>query len=237
MRLRTVFLAAASAVTSLGLSAFGGTLKTADSFGSGNGGEFKVTSFTGGAALPSGPGVLESGSMFQTFCIETNEFLSHGTTYHWQLNTQAVNGGSGGGNPDPLDARTAYLFTKFWNGTLLDAANNSYLSANRVANANALQEAIWHLENETVTTNSQALAWVNEAGEATTLGADNQITWSGIGQVRVLNLWTNSNFTGNAQDLLVLVPTPTASLAGMSLLAGMGVLGYVKRRRNNADIV
>lgn len=35
----------------------------------------------------------------------------------------------------------------------------------------------------------------------------------------------------------VLVPTPQAAMAGMSLLAGLGVVGYVKRRRQNAELV
>jgi hypothetical protein len=111
-----------SACGLLGETSLAGTLKTADSYGYNTlgGGEFKVTSFTGGSYSPLGPNVPDvrnTPAKFQTFCVEFNEHLQHGVTYFWDLNTGAVAGGPGGGQNlstwygghgtgDPLDPKT-----------------------------------------------------------------------------------------------------------------------------------
>ena len=80
----------------------------------------------------SGPSVLDSGSKFQTFCVEYSEHISFGAQFNWTLNTGAVAGGvSGGGQTlsdyyggtgigDRLDPMTAYVFTAFSTGVLSD---------------------------------------------------------------------------------------------------------------------
>ena len=200
--------------------AAGDTIKLTDSYGSTGGGEFIGTILSGAAAPGS----------FITFCVEKNEFFTPGQTLQVQaVSTAAVNGGAGGGNPDPLDARTAYLFTQFSLGTL---SNYSYDNATaRVSSANSLQKAIWYLEQEISlpSSDTQAQSWINEATNKVSSGE-----WSGIGDVRVLNLYRWDSATHSyslpAQDQLYVIPIPEPETYAM-LLAGLGLLGFAMRRR------
>jgi uncharacterized protein YcgI (DUF1989 family) len=76
---------------------------------------------------------------------------------------------------------------------------------------------------------AQAQAWINEADNAI---GDND--WSGIGNVRVLNLYKDADFQHRAQDQLYIEsPVPEPETYAM-LLAGLGLIGFVaKRRRRN----
>ena len=56
--------------------------------------------------------------------------------------------------------------------------------AGRIASAEALQNAIWWIEGEGGSNAGQAGLWITEAQDAIDLG-----DWSGIGNVRVLNMW------------------------------------------------
>jgi hypothetical protein len=140
-----------------------------------------------------------SGSYFQTFCVEHDEFVTPGTTYNFNVSTAADNGGVNTNSGDPLGCRTAYLYTQFWNGTLSDY--DYELGSGRAASATALQQAIWYLENEVSysSLNSQARAWVDEATDAVSAGG----SWydqygTGIGNVRVMNMYTASADPGPA---------------------------------------
>ena len=134
--------------------------------GSGFGGEFSVTNFSGIVIPASGPGVNIGGGVFQTFCVETEDVI-FGDLYSWTLNTEVVFGGFGGGSPDPLSPQTAYLFTQFWNGTL---SNYNYtIGPGRVDSAFALQLALWELEDDRFPNDpwpSQSQAWLDEANTA-----------------------------------------------------------------------
>lgn len=205
---------------------------TAWQFQSGSGGEFNATVI----ALPQSG--LHLGKNWQTFCLEKDETVSTPTgTYYAVINTAAVTGGVGGvagGNPlypdagpdqgDPLSAQTAYLYTQFANGTLSNYAFAG-TQAQRKTSAAALQNAIWYLEGEIGSVSGQALTWVNAANAAVNSGA-----WTGLGQVRVLNLYANyvnGQVSGQRQDVLVLVPAPAAA---MLAFVGLGLVGWVKRR-------
>jgi hypothetical protein len=204
-------------------------------------GEFAVTSFTGATSVAMGPGVGVSGSLFQTFCLESNENISTGTTYNWSaLSTASVNGGYSGGNPDPLDAKTAYLYHQFITGSL--SGYNYAQGGGRVASATSLQLAIWQIEGEiqpgALTTaynsNLQAQAWVAAAASAVASGQ-----WTGIGDVRVINPTASNG--DNAQSMLVEtiqvvtpVPLPRAALLGVGLMAGLGGVGALRRRNRQA---
>jgi hypothetical protein len=148
------------------------------------------------------------GEVFQTYCIEDNEFISPGATYFAQVNTGAINGGVAGGvgNFDPLDTKSAYLYAKH-RGDL--------------TKQDGLQHAIWFIEEEIATLPAgDATAYFDEANAP---GA----TDGSLYGVSVLNLWTNPNFTGNAQDVLYKpVPEPGTLMLGVAM-----VLGIVVRRK------
>jgi hypothetical protein len=190
--------------------------------GSSSGGPFEV--FVTG--LPAaGLGQHGAGaSNYLTFCVEKNETIQQGQTYDATVNTAAVNGGAGGGNPDPLDYRTAYLYTAFIKGTLstdlVAFDSGSAFSYGTASHGTALQSAIWKIEQEvtgSVSTLAQRLLDLAAAKVAGDWG-------STIGNVRVLNLTKNGH---KHQDQLIIIPLPTA--AGMGL-AGLGLVAIRRRR-------
>lgn len=193
----------------------GSQIKLFDSYGTTGGGEFNA-SVVGGTA----------GDSFITFCLEENEFFVPGQTlYVKDVSTAAVNGGVAGGNPDFISAQTAYLYTQFSQQTLSNYDFSSTGSA-RVADANSLQKAIWFFENEVGSSalDSQAQAWVDEANSA---------GWTDIGNVRVLNLYTDAAYTHLAQDQLYLMPVPEPEIYAM-MGVGLGLLGWFGRRRKQS---
>lgn len=180
-----------------------------------------------------------SGTMTQTnndfiaFCLEYNEtFPSYGYPLKVDaVSDKAVNGGLSGGNPDYISNETAWLYTNFANGTL---SGYTHISSA----ANSLQRAIWYLEDEYTTSqavayaalDSQAQDWVDDAFAA---------GWTNIGNVRVLNLLkkdSGGNYTVAAQDQLYITPIPEPETYAM-LLAGLGLMGFVARRRRQRETV
>lgn len=183
----------------------GDIIKLYDGPGTTGGGEFKV---------------YKSGQyLFDTFCLETDEYFNYGADLVVASITEnAIAGGSGGPEPDPIDPRTAYLYYHFRMGDLKDY---NYSDPNgRVNSANDLQQAIWYIEGETPGVNNYFVELAQskiESGE-----------WSGLGNVRVMNL---TDAVGNKkQDQLVLVPEPsTLLLLGSGLLA-LGLLMRLRKR-------
>jgi hypothetical protein len=193
--------------------------------GHSGGGEWGVSSISNFTVQAMGGGGAFSGNVFQSFCLERNESLSPGT-YNYTVSTGASSGGVGGATAgvDPISAATAWLFATWYAGNL-SGYNYSY-GAGRVASAGELQDAFWLLENELstshVATTTQAWTWYQAALNA---GA------TGIGNVRVLTL-TDSN-GGNHQDILVMVPLPSAALLGLGLMSAVGAVGLIRRRKNH----
>jgi len=190
-----------------------------------SGGPFEAEPIGFGAYAVQGLGELGAAAgNYLTFCVEFNEHIGNNTTYNAKVNTSAVNGGVGGGNPDPLDARTAFLYTAFLKGTLdnkLFAFSGDSVSYGTAVMGEAVQEAIWFVENEITNVSGIAANIVAMADAAVGIGGE----WfgKGIGSVRILNL-TDPQTGDVRQDQLVLIPLPSAGLLGLAGLVGMGVL-------------
>lgn len=246
MRGRSWFLAfvcslAALALTSMGMLtrlAWADLINFGDSYGSIGGGELRASGLS--SLIPSRTGTAFEGGIpaapgsFETFSVEKFEVIDFGLSNDTAvLNTQTsaqdsnYAGGNHGGFNDPLDARTAYLYDHFINLNLTtpyDYVN----AANRVNDANALQQAIWFLEQEDSTAlTGKALAFFNEANNAVNGGS-----WAGLGGVRVLNI---SKDQASYQDVLIIatpapvsVPSPTSAA-----LVATGLLSLAALRRRN----
>lgn len=188
---------------------------------------------------------------FLTFCIEFPEHIALDTSYYVHLNTAAVLGG-GGAVPivgthaydpsattyDPLSTSTAWLYTQFRNNAL-SGFSYSGTTAQKNTSANSLQLAIWKLEDELTTSAAisagAASAYSSDAQAKSWVYAATHSGWTNLGKVRVLNLYDTYNkttgvFSGRHQDQLYLMPVPEPETYAM-LLAGLGLMGFVARRR------
>ena len=190
-------------------------------YGDTGGGEFLIT------VLEDPIGIYDKvfNPQFMTFCIETNEYVSYNEEYYVTIDTGAWNGGNSGGTPDTLSPESAYLYSLWLDGT--DGINSITHS---LTTANALQRAIWYLEDEGAPWGSNlgdSGTYIGWAMEAVTSDGDNDTwfdTWGNtIGDIRVMNLWKYENHTGLAQDQLVRVPVPGAVLLGLLGLSAAGL--------------
>jgi hypothetical protein len=184
---------------------------------SGSGGLFAVTILNtitnAGGTESLDPGII------QTFCVEGNEYISWGGMYYAQLNTVAIGGGLGGPSPDPLDPKSAWLYTQYLDGLL-----PGYLAVDSNARAGSLQNAIWHFEQE-----------MNDPSNPYVQYANANCDWTTIGDIRVVNLWLYSDYTGPKQDVLARISNPIPA-PGALLLGGVGmsVVGWLRRRKSCA---
>jgi hypothetical protein len=167
---------------------------------------------------------LTSGSSWNTFCLEYNEYISLGALYKVDsVGPEAVQGGVGGGNPDPISSKAAYLYSLYATGRLADVSG-----AGSGDQQKALQYAFWYLEDEIT-----ALP----GGSIGSLASDFLALAGGIAEdgnlygVAVVNPYylDGSGRKVLAQSQLVYVPEPAALLLlGSGLLA---LAGYRRPRR------
>jgi len=152
--------------------------------GNGSGGAFEVSK--NGVAL------------FNTFCIEKDEYFSPGSSYYaYDISTTAYAGGVNTNSGDPLDFKTAYLYRQFLDGYITNQAD--------------LQTAIWVIEEEMSSSgvNANVLALIASAAGA-----------SGYYGVAVMNI--SSDVAGVHLKQSMLVPVPES---GTLILLGSGLLG------------
>ncbi len=193
-------------------------INASDGFGL-EGGEF-VLSHANLGHVPIG---LTGSNPIESFCIEKNEGLAFDYDYYACLNTAAVKGGVGGGDPDPLSPLTAFLYSQFVHAALpgyhYDLSDGGAL---RSASADDLQKVIWYIEEE------EPISWTPGDGSRRdfwhALATNN--AGSGIGDVRVLNMYEDAAGTIFAQDQIILLPEP-ASLG----LLGLGLF-FARRKRD-----
>lgn len=141
-------LATSASAAFIGLSGTGTTVRTPGYSPAFNSGEFTYTITSAPVALTSALRYTSATSLgvnsFQTFCLEKDESVANNG--HFILNSEAEAGGSDTDAGDPLSAGTAWLYSQFARGVLI---NYDYTpGAGRLASAGLLQEAIWGLEDE-----------------------------------------------------------------------------------------
>lgn len=195
----------------------------------GSGGEFQMVRLSGDVGVLGGPNYAGNpADSFPTFCVEILEHVSFGGVYNAHVNTMAVGGSYGAGpDGDPIDPRTAFLYSSFRSGSLQGYAFNGTTDERR-ASALKLQQAIWYIEEP-----GAALGQNNEF-----VGLANNAGWTDLGDVRVLNLYVRNgdgSNGGHAQDQLTMVPLPPAATAGLCGLAMVMGGTYARRRRQRQD--
>ena len=206
-----------------------------DGVGDGNGGAFN------GSVISGASGTWNNS--FQSFCVEYNEHISFGSTNYrvagvtgHTVNAPGAYGTYSGtevghtSTQDPISASTAWLFTQFFTTNLSDTA--IWGNGSQSVKNTAVQQAIWSLEDEpSGPISSLASSYKNMANTAVSSG-----TWSGIGNVRVLNLYSQDSqgqYTVNAQDQLYMVATVPEPETYALMLAGLALVGGIARRRRN----
>lgn len=179
---------------------------------------------------------------FISFCVETTEFIQLNRWYSAELNTRSR------ATNQVLTSEIAYLYTKFTEGTL---DGYKYFDSNasdsaKVASARALQEIIWYFQDPTGFAARYGTGAFDSGGYFLGSGAHKALArawyddvnaaidgnlWTGIGKVRITNIWENSL---GRQDTLTMIPLPAPVwLASVGLgLAGLVVMR--NRRRASA---
>ena len=155
----------------------------------------------------------QSEGVFRTFCLESQVTMRLGTTYFYDWSNVVMN------QNDPISMASALLMNHYALG--LFGANYAAWGG-----ATGLQQAFWYLEGEANGANN---AFVNFA--MTTLPATWNQNANGAYGVRVMNLWSNSNGTGDRQSQIAYFGVPDAgSTLAMSAPAMAGLLAFTRRR-------
>ena len=193
------------------------------------GGEFTAYTLPG-TFLGNYAPVAQAYGGFETFCMETGVEFSPGTLYYYSLGniTQPTPGNTQQGSGLALTQGAAYLYYQFGKGLL---SGFDYTGAGRMADDNLLQAAIWALQGgqsyggyPTPITSNQFYNDAIAASGGSLTDAVGAYTGSAV---KVLQVWTNPDDTGAAQNQLVLVPDGGLTVA----LLGGALIGLQALRR------
>lgn len=211
----------------------GGAARRASSF---SGGAFRVDNITNSSA-----------SDFFTFCLERNESIDFNETYYAKIETFADRGGFSGqtsANKDPLDVRTAWLYSQYLinpNGGLLNTVvggfqtgSASVTTAQKSASASdnrSFQRAVWFLEGETSGSAPNDAGYGSDAKAKALVALANAQSFAsypaGLNGVLVLNLYEFSNCSGRVQSLILPPMAPGSAIPEASQVAGIGLVSLI----------
>lgn len=201
------------------------TIDRISGYYSGNGGEFNIvpSSWVGIGGYDASTLAYNQYNQlgFETFCVETQEYVSIPGTYNAVFNDKAMMGQTASG--DPISRGTAWLYHEFQiQGDFDNYATYNYtVGADRAASAAALQATIWWLEGEAGdpgNLNQFRNAVITMFTDSATAMLDNSLLPVPY-PVGVLNLYSDSAHTQLAQDqLYCAVPEP-----GILILLGIAM--------------
>lgn len=185
-------------------------------------GAFRMTDMTG----PT----LAAGTSFMAWCVDIYHLLntsSSGSTYTRQTGSEFF--GSASPTVGRLERLASYVVASDGNAAttrLETALTGSVQSA-------AFQLAVWEIVNEASgsrNVNSGDFYVTSGTSSARSLANTWLANSAGFSSSQVLSVWAGPNST---QDLAVFAPIPEPETYAM-LLAGLGLMGFIARRRRAA---
>lgn len=151
--------------------------------------------------------------IFTTFCLESGVTMSIGATYYYDWSNFVQN------QNDAVSMGSALLIQNHALG--LFGANYAAWGG-----ATGLQQAFWYLENEAGGVNNAFVSYASGI-----LGAALLSDANGAYGARVLNLWTNSNGTGDRQSQITYFGVPDSGSTLVLLSLALGIVACASRRR------
>ena len=164
-----------------------------------------------------GGGAFHASTQFEgiytTFCLESGVNMSIGTTYYYDWSNVVQN------QNDAISLGSALLIQNHALG--LFGANYAAWGG-----ATGLQQAFWFLETEAGGVNNSFVSYASGI-----LGGALLSDANGAYGAKVMNLWTNTNGTGDRQSQIAYFGVPDSGSTIVLLSLALGTVVGVSRRR------